>query len=214
LFLPIESLHNVHLFTLHLRGSLLSTQTLLAALACRPTHAAFKQQNSVHGLPLELSPEEVTLALERGWGALEAPLRTGELAAALAAAAASRKRDRGATADDHHYYQEEEEEEEDVDGDLDMQDAATERQQAAEPPWRAALRDGSTLVVPSTRAEAAVANGGEAPRLGSAAAATGDATAAEGAGAVRWGFPSTQEERYRYWVFRDLHAKGWVGGGG
>lgn len=28
--------------------------------------AGFKQQNAVHGLPLQLCPEEVTLALEKG----------------------------------------------------------------------------------------------------------------------------------------------------
>lgn len=31
-----------------------------------PFYPGFKQQNAVHGLPLELSPEEVTLALEKG----------------------------------------------------------------------------------------------------------------------------------------------------
>ena len=34
----------------------------------------FRQQDQVHGLPLQLSPEEVTLALSRGWVTLyEAP---------------------------------------------------------------------------------------------------------------------------------------------
>lgn len=51
-----------------------------AHLPCRPppplpTHrraaaAGFKQQNAVHGLPLQLGEEEITLALEKGVGCL------------------------------------------------------------------------------------------------------------------------------------------------
>ena len=50
----------------------------------RPLVAAFKQQNGVHGLPMELSEEEVTLAVERGWGVLQSPaIATAQRAAHL-----------------------------------------------------------------------------------------------------------------------------------
>lgn len=193
-----------------------------------PTHpphaAAFKQQNAVHGLPVELSPEEVTLALERGWAQLAPALGT---AAAAAAAGASRKRAREASA--WGYYEEEDE----GLGDGDAMDAETAAGQqpeeaAAEPTWRAALADGRQFAIPTTPAEAAAANAGRGagaapPRADAAAGAApqsaggeepggqGQGAAAAGGGSQEppsWTFPATQEERHRYWVFRDLHAKG------
>lgn len=179
-----------------------------------PAAAAFKQQNAVHGLPLELSPEEVTLALERGWAELAPALGTAA-AAACAAGAASRKRAREATA----WQYSEDEGEELGDGEaMDAGDGAPQQQQQAkEPAWRAALADGALFAIPTTPAEAAAANAGAG---GAAAAPLGDereparegqAAAAAAGGcqeAPQWTFPATREERHRYWVFRDLHAKG------
>ena len=192
-------------------------------------HAAFKQQNAVHGLPLQLSAEEVTLALEKGWGELAPALDTAALAVALGGG--SRKRTRQPA---HHYY---EEDEEGYGSDADMADAGAQQaqqaqqQQAAEPTWRPALASGAAFQIPITLAEAAAANegrsgpeeaaaGGAAPAAdgATAAGAAGGAEAAAAAAApgskaaaaapVQWAFPATREERHRYWVFRDLHAKG------
>ncbi|KAL4440341.1 hypothetical protein ABPG75_003342 [Micractinium tetrahymenae] len=187
--------------------------------------AAFKQQNAVHGLPLELSPEEVTLALERGWGELAPALGTAAAAAAAAAGAASRKRARQASA--WQYYEEEEEELGDREA-MDAEENGREQQQQeepAEPTWRAALADGAPFAIPTTPAEAAAVNAGRSPEEAAAAAAAaatagqaaagepgGEAAAAAAGGGQavpEWTFPATQEERHRYWVFRDLHAKGY-----
>lgn len=201
--------------------------------------AAFKQQNAVHGLPLELSAEEVTLAVEKGWGQLAPALGTAALAAALGGG--SRKRGHQPA---HQYYEEEEDE-----MDAEMADAAAQQQQqqqpVAEPTWRPALASGATFVIPTTLEEATAANEGRsldeeetggadnpeaeaaATAAEAAAAAAADAAAAGAAGepgaaavtadaaaedpaAVQWTFPATREERHRYWVFRDLHSRGWV----
>lgn len=209
----------------------------LRRLPLLPSRAAFKQQNAVHGLPLELSPEEVTLALERGWGALQAPLHTAALAAALGADA-GRKRGRGQPSA-YQYYAEDEEEE-----DAYMEDLPMAQQPAVEPTWRAALTGSTGFTLPSTPEEAAAANAGQpwpAPAAAAAVAPAGGAdaqaaAAAEGANAqpaaapdgaaaqpaaaaaaadegggappLEWSWPGTEAERHRYWVFRDLHAKG------
>ena len=195
-----------------------------ACLHLSTPHAAFKQQNAVHGLPLELSAEEVTLAVEKGWAELAPVLDTAALAAALGAS--GRKRARQSA---YQYY-----DEEDEDLDADMADAAAQQQQpAAEPTWRPALASGATFVIPTTVAEAAAANEGRSLDNGSgaadaaagsaaAAAAAGGAAAAAAAGgaaadaggaagsasAAQWTFPSSREERHCYWVFRDLHSRG------
>ncbi|GAB4814072.1 hypothetical protein N2152v2_001118 [Parachlorella kessleri] len=234
--------------------------------------AGFKQQNAVHGLPLQLSADEVTLALERGWAVLlPAPSILSQ-----ATSLGSRKR---AWRADEGYGDSSDEEE----------------QPAGEAPlWKAALSRSAPFTVPiaiATAVRDAGGEGGEAaspgPILGgsscsseaplpgvhaglgssshpAAAAAplpaanvpggdpgvhvrgadysgdgvangkdcsAGDATASTAAAAaataaaagaadvdaataaaaaavgegVRWRYPSTQEERHRYWVFRDLH---------
>ncbi len=206
-------------------------------------HAAFKQQNAVHGLPLELSAEEVTLAVEKGWGELAPALDTATLAAALSGG--GRKRGRQSA---FQYY----EDEDDLDTDMaDAAAAAQQQQPAAEPTWRPALASGAAFVIPTTLAEATAANEGrsldggpdgadgaggsaadaaaagaapdalpaagaaEAPGVaaadaaaGGTAAAAGEAAAGGAAAAAQWSFPATQEERHRYWVFRDLHSRG------
>lgn len=171
----------------------------------------------MHGLPLELSPEEVTLALERGWAELAPALGTEAAAAAGAAGIAGRKRAREAEA----WQQDEEEDEELGDGEAMDADVSRPQEEPAEPSWRAALAGGTSFDIPITPAEAAASNAGrgagEATATAAAAqqAAGGEATgqgpaAAAGSGheAPPWAFPATQEERHRYWVFRDLHAKG------
>lgn len=93
-----------------------------------------------------------------------------------------------------------------------------EEEQAAEgrepPTWQAALgKGGGPFAVPITPEDAAAANdpGAGAPSGGGAGAAPGAAAAAEpgpGGPGVTWSYPATQEERHRYWVFRDLHRQG------
>ncbi|KAI7835924.1 hypothetical protein COHA_010185 [Chlorella ohadii] len=114
--------------------------------------ATFKQQNAVHGLPLELSAEEVTLALEKGWGELAPALDTAALATALSGG--GRKRGRQSA---FQYY----EDEDDLDTDMaDAAAAAQQQQPAAEPTWRPALASGAAFVIPTTLAEATAANEG------------------------------------------------------
>lgn len=178
-------------------------------------HAAFKQQNAVHGLPLELSAEEVTLAVEKGWGTLQSPLRMAELAVVLGGGGdGGRKRGREPSA--YQYY-----DDDDVaDQDADMADAQ-QQQPAAEPTWRAALAgSGGPFEIPTTPAEAAAANAGidiAAAGKPTGSAVAGEPAAAEeggaagasgGAAGVEWAFPANNEEKHRYWVFRDLHSKG------
>ena len=52
----------------------------------------FRQQDQVHGLPLQLCPEEVTLAVSRGWVRLyEAPDPLADVTADVTAAAPVQK---------------------------------------------------------------------------------------------------------------------------
>lgn len=180
--------------------------------------AAFKQQNAVHGLPLELSPEEVALALERGWGELQPALDT----AAAAALAAALGHGKGSRKRDYHYYEDahEDDQEEDYSMDVDVQQQQQEGAAAAEPAWRDALLKGSAFDIPTTPAEAAAANAGSIVAQAGAAAGGEEAQAGALAGeevaaachegqAVEWTFPATEAERHRYWVFRDLLSKGY-----
>ena len=215
--------------------------------------AAFKQQNAVHGLPLELSPEEVTLAVEKGWAELLPALLTAEQAAQLGGGGGDGGRKRGRQQYSGHYGEELAESDGDdaygggYGGQGGHADMGTDQQQQ-EPAWRAALAEGAAFTIPTTAAEAAAANAcggasaaaggagegaagaGEAPTLAGAGAApeaaagepaAAAAAAAEAAGQppaagkppaagepVRWEFPASEEERHRYWVFRDLHSKG------
>ena len=167
-----------------------------------PHSAAFKQQNAVRGLPLELSPEEVTLALEKGWAQLQPALGT---AGALAqppggggGGGGGRKRwrqepDHSAAQEDDYggYYG-------DHEAGTAHQQQEEQEQQQGEPAWRAALSDGAAFDIPTTPAEAAAANGS-----GASAGSGGDSGAPP-----PWSFPATEQEQHRYWVFRDLHSKG------
>lgn len=108
----------------------------------------------------------------------------------------------------------------------------------AEPlPWMAAVSKGEAFTIPITVQQALPAAGEAAGGAGSSGGAAGsagvgsqakeasgeEAAAAAAAqdqqqqqqqggagGAVEWTFPATEEERHRYWVFQDLHRKGWV----
>ncbi|KAL6778810.1 TIE2 [Auxenochlorella protothecoides x Auxenochlorella symbiontica] len=99
--------------------------------------AGFKQQNAVHGLPLELSPEEVTLALEKEWVRLQPVLRTSAAAADAASAALARKRAHESESDG---------------SDEEAGPRAVEGSSEA-PAWREALARGSHFCIP-TRAAA------------------------------------------------------------
>jgi tRNA-splicing endonuclease subunit Sen34 len=152
--------------------------------------AAFKQQNAVHGLPLELSADEVTLALERRWARLRPAtgIESRALAAAPARARAKRRWDADADAgtdasssDDGAFGS---------DGAPDGGEGADADNDA---PWQAAVAHGAHFELP------------EAPP---------DAEAYAAAGAPAWRHPTTGEERDRYRVFRDLHARGLRATGG
>jgi hypothetical protein len=169
-----------------------------------PLPAAFKQQNAVHGLPLELADDEVTLAVERGWGVLRPLLGTLDLAQGEGGGgvAGGQSRKRG-------YRDMDDEDEDDFsDGSGDPDEAGGDP--APPLPWQDALARGSLFEFPFSplcRHDGAAA-APPAPPPAAAAAADAAAADAAAAGSVAWPFPSTQEERHRYVVFRDLHARG------
>lgn len=142
-------------------------------------------------------------------------LRASPDIAGQAAAAGSRKRRWGG----FHDYDSEDEaapaalEEEDV------------GPASIEPPvWQEALTKGAAFAIPylpgpgapgdssgdgAGGAAAGGAPGGSGePSQPAKGVAAGGAQQQQGGAEVRWTFPSTQEERHRYWVFRDLHQSG------
>lgn len=170
------------------------SRPVTASAHLHPICTVFKQQNSVHGMPLELSEEETTLALERGWAVLRAAPAVALHVARLQATCRKRPRD-------HMGYCEEEEVEEAAacaPGDDSQWDPHAPL--PPEPEWRRVLKEGARLVVPDTPEELAAA-------MPAAAAAAGEAGAPPEQ-LPAWTFPATTEERHRYWIFRDLHSRG------
>jgi hypothetical protein len=154
--------------------------------------AAFKQQNAVHGLPLELSADEVTLALERRWARLRPAtgVEARALAAAPARAGAKRRWDAADTAaDDASSSDDGAFGGDDGPGGGEGADADADN----DAPWQAAVAHGAHFELPK---------------------APPDAEAFAAAGAPAWRHPATGEARDRYRVFRDLHARGLRATGG
>ncbi len=155
----------------------------------------------MHGPPLELGPEEVTLALSEGWGRAVGPAGGDALARETKQETKKRK-----WAGDYG----------DDDEDLsDYSDGAygyggvDDEEEASKPklaPWQAALADGSFFTVPTLAQEAReVQNPPETapppPPPGACAS-------------VEWSYPETPAERRRMAVFKDLHARGYSLTGG
>jgi tRNA-splicing endonuclease subunit Sen34 len=177
--------------------------------------ATYKQQNVVRGLPLQLSPEEVTLALEKKWAALAPALLDEETL--LLQSDSQRGVPRGRLGFRNAFAEEDDDDDEEEIGDDD--DEATI--------WQDCLAKGSFFSIPLTPEDAAAAsrpaNKGEEgfnlpPKSSKSNCASSSSHAGSDGGSRRshdvWTFPSTVEERHRYIVFRDLHERGYKLTGG
>eukprot|EP00887_Chlorella_sp_A99_P002258 scaffold10.g2258.t1 len=99
---------------------------------------------------------------------------------------------------DHMGYAEEEEQLGGADDDWDPNAPLP-----PDPEWKQILKEGTRMVLPDTPADLART----LPAAAVAADEAGGPAAAAGP-APEWDFPATEEERHRYWVFRDLHNQG------
>lgn len=178
--------------------------------------ATFKQQNVVRGLPLQLSPEELTLALENRWVTL-APAILGASTTLPFHPDGGGQGVRlgfGSAIDD----------DDDDDDDDDSYDQPPGDEEATI--WQDCLANGSLFSIPITPEEAAAAsrpvNQGDKPFL-SESKGLGDSSnetngrnrsKADNATLPDWTFPSTEEEKHRYVVFRDMHMRGYRMTGG
>jgi tRNA splicing endonuclease len=173
--------------------------------------AAFKQQNAVRGLPLQLYPEEVTLALEEGWAVLYGPVVNSNDANTDGSTKNKKRKSSGGyhyndqgnddddefSEDDGYYYQHHGSED-----DEEQREAERKKKIA---PWQDALAKGTVFEIPTTAEEALHVQHGS----GENAAADGDNESKKIMRAeVHWTFPSTVEERDSYLVFKDLHSRG------
>jgi tRNA splicing endonuclease len=173
---------------------------------------AFKQQNAVHGLPLQLYPEEVTLAIEEGWAVLCGPV-LGSDKSNDDSSSNSKNKKRKTYGRYHYNDDEEEEEEEDLDDKDDgyyYQHHSEENEEAEKKkktaPWQDALAKGTPFEIPTT-AEDALRAQGDVETKTTKETHTAKSTKTKHA-EVHWTFPSTPEERDRYLIFKDLHSRG------
>lgn len=145
----------------------------------------------MHGLPLQLSPEEVTLAIEEGWGILKGPAGGEEHAADAASALDKKRKWSGA----RYIGDDVDDSEDDNDNDYYNYNNNDEEEPPL-PPWQDALAHGSLFEIPTTAEEVQghiedISNDGNKSKI-----------------PVAWPFPATTDERHRYFVFRDLHRRG------
>ncbi|KAL4520849.1 hypothetical protein Ndes2526B_g00038 [Nannochloris sp. 'desiccata'] len=160
--------------------------------------AAFKQQNAVHGLPLQLYPEEVTLAVEEGWAVLCGPVAEDE------------EEDFDNDGEDGYYYQHH--------GDDNDEDEAEKKKNTA--PWQDALAKGTPFEIPTTAEEALLAQagggggGGDKNTINTNTTNDSNSEKVIKRADVHWTFPSTKEQRDCYLTFKDLHSRGFRVTGG
>lgn len=152
----------------------------------------------MHGPPLELVPEEVTLALGEGWATAVGPAG-GDALAAEAAGDTKKRKWAG------HYGEEEEDYEDYSDGGYSGGGGGDEEEPKLAP-WQQALASGSIFTVPTLAKEAR--------EVQNPAGAAPPAPPPGAAAPVAWAFPATPDERWRMAVFRDLHARGFRVTGG
>lgn len=176
--------------------------------------AAFKQQNAVHGLPLQLSPEEVTLAIEKGWATLEPPvmdnsLRVNNIQDSFPNVGWKKRKAGGGY--DGYRHDDSDSNDDDLPGfNNDREDGAAE---AAPTAWQYALANGTAFGVPVTptdviAAERPIRTADEAEQRIDDVNSLGEEPQPALDANVTWSFPCTVEERHRYIVFKDLHARG------
>ncbi|KAG7670295.1 hypothetical protein KSW81_002861 [Nannochloris sp. 'desiccata'] len=191
--------------------------------------AAFKQQNAVHGLPLQLYPEEVTLAVEEGWAVLCGPVAGDPTTTGNDNAHGSKNKKRKSAGRRYHYNVEEDEEEDfDNDGedgyyyqhhgDDNDEDEAEKKKNTA--PWQDALAKGTPFEIPTTAEEALLAQagggggGGDKNTINTNTTNDSNSEKVIKRADVHWTFPSTKEQRDCYLTFKDLHSRGFRVTGG
>lgn len=173
--------------------------------------ATFKQQNAVHGLPLQLSPEEVTLAIEKGWVTLEAPVMDDSLRVRnLQDASTLRQKKRKTRGGYRHDDSDSEDDDEHHAVDVNDVDGNAE---AAPTAWQYALANGTALEIPLTpndalAAERPVGTADQVEERTEDVNSIANQRQTSPEATVSWSFPCTTEERHRYIVFKDLHARG------
>ena len=150
----------------------------------------------MHGLPLQLTAEEVTLARDEGWAVLRGPVG-GEQYVNTNDNAAKKRKWTGAryTAEDDDYESESEE---------DYYNDNEEDEEPKPAPWQDDLAHGSQFEIPTTIEEAQAAQEGvkESKKIPSSIDNEGKSEA------VSWPFPENTQERHQFIVFRDLHQRG------
>ena len=174
----------------------------------------------MHGLPLQLSSEEVTLILDEKWGVALGIAGAPELVGQGAGCGVGEKKKRkwaGAYAyddeDDDGYYSSDQDDGYQYGNDDEEDEGEAEDDGAKKKPlvWQEALARGGHYDVPNTVEEARIA---QSLRVGVDVEdhlermRQKDAEVAATATPVEWTFPATSDERNRYIVFRDLHRRG------
>lgn len=159
----------------------------------------YPNQNAVSGLPLNLNADEVTLGLEKGWfNVLRATQRrdTLEISAEDRDAQCQREPTVDHYDDYYAYYSDEPPSTPHiVPSTVESQSlpcsTATERN--TELPWHKTVCEGTSFEIPLTAVQAAECNA---------------ASVYVGEQPVVWTYPESKEDKMRYAVFKDLHAKG------
>jgi len=157
------------------------------------SNAGFKQQNAIHGLPLELAAEEVTLAVEKNWGIVRPLLGTAAQANGTEASQKPRKRQRWKDEED---VEEEDSEEEVGDGSTVTGSGPSPRQ------WQTALAKGSHYEIPMRPQDV------ESYDQEVAVSRTNNKESSMNGEEASWNYPRNTQERHRYAVFKDLQSKG------
>ncbi|KAK9808607.1 hypothetical protein WJX72_000487 [[Myrmecia] bisecta] len=132
--------------------------------------AGYKQQHSIGGLPLQLSADEVTLALNSGWASLQCCTVLEPDAQAT---------NSGSMVD------------------ADQADSGAQALEVTWADWQQALADNAKFIYPTTASPANLAADNHLESDSRPAAA------------AEWAYPRTQQERHRFRVFADLHARGY-----
>jgi tRNA splicing endonuclease len=190
----------------------------------------FKQQNAIHGPPLQLCKEEITLLLEKNLAQLAPPLLTLQHLATTATtntnttASTNGKRKCPYVYDpkDESYYDEEEEDYnfdyyEGDDTNIINKNKEDENQKGkeedVEPAWQGAIANGTLFNIPTTAQEALNVQGNvinnnniniiEDYTINNSSSSS-----------IKWNWPSTEQDLHCYLVFRDLHSQGFRISGG
>ena len=161
----------------------------------------------MHGLPLQLSAEEVTLACDEGWAVPRGSVANASLLDTCRTihtymhsdAKKKNKRKRWG-------FVEEDDSDEEVVEEYDNDAYDNDKKPA---PWQKALAKGSVFDVPTTPLEASLQQQAP-PNVEEEEENDEKATAPPPMHTqpIEWTYPSTEEERHRCLIFKDLHQRG------